>query len=155
MKLGQGHMQIRMFSQAALGVVFCVCLSACAKIQSQTMDVAGGAAIAPLPAGTVRPVARPETATLGSAAGTVSTSRGDLGSTIVSLGSPTESGMWLKTPLVRTPTTGHVTFGGASQKVNLIPIEGAASAGSRMSLAAMQALGVPLTELVEIRVFAD
>lgn len=155
MKLGQGHMQTRMFSKTALGLVFCVCLSACAKIQPQAMDVAGDAAIAPLPAGTVRPVARPETATSAHTTGSLTAARGDLGSTIVSLGSPTESGMWLKTPLVRTQTTGHVTFGAASQKVKLIPIEGAASAGSRMSLAAMQALGVPLTELVEIRVFAD
>ena len=40
-----------------------------------------------------------------------------------------------------------------SVEVTLIPIEGPRTAGSRMSLAAMQALGAPLGDLVEVDVF--
>jgi hypothetical protein len=36
--------------------------------------------------------------------------------------------------------------------LTLRPIEGAAGAGSRLSIDAMRALGLPLTELVEVQV---
>ena len=36
-----------------------------------------------------------------------------------------------------------------------IPIEGPPTAGSRISLAALRVLGVPLNELIELRVFVN
>jgi len=79
---------------------------------------------------------------------------GELGSTIVSLGAAGEPGMWLKTPLVDREQKGRVYHNGLWLAVTLIPIEGEATAGSRMSLAAMRALELPLTELTEVRVTA-
>ncbi len=79
----------------------------------------------------------------------------DLGRTIASLGSPTEPGFWLKTPLVSEPARGRVEYAetGSSVVLDLIPIEGAKTAGSRISLAALRLLGAPLTGLPEVRVF--
>ncbi|NRB03241.1 MAG: hypothetical protein HRU30_08250 [Rhodobacteraceae bacterium] len=105
-------------------------------------------------AGQTRPVLRPEG---GSGADTVApepAANGALGTTVVSLGNPAEPGLWLKTPLVSREQPGRVTKGGGSVNVTLIPIEGAATAGSRMSLAAMQALGISPADLTEVSVFA-
>lgn len=79
---------------------------------------------------------------------------GVLGRTIASLGSPAEQGLWLKTPLVTSEGAGQVTFlkSGKQIDVTLIPIDGPSTAGSRMSLQAFQALGAPLTDLIEISV---
>lgn len=78
-----------------------------------------------------------------------------LGTTIASLGSPTEPGFWLKTPLVKREQQGHVIYPATGKlvQVTLIPIDGPASAGSRMSLAALRLIGAPLTGLPEIDVF--
>lgn len=80
-----------------------------------------------------------------------------LGTTVASLGDPTRSGFWLETPLVDAPGQGRVEYPetGKSAQVELIPIEGAATAGSRISLPAMRLIGAPLTELVTIRVFRN
>lgn len=77
-----------------------------------------------------------------------------LGKTVVSLGSPTEPGLWLKTPLVKTETQGRVTnpANGKSSAVTLIPIDGPATAGSRMSLAALRLIEASLTDLTEVDV---
>ncbi|MFD2738571.1 hypothetical protein ACFSUD_03215 [Sulfitobacter aestuarii] len=77
-----------------------------------------------------------------------------LGNTVVSLGSPTEPGLWLKTPLVKAEQAGRVTNPktGKSAQVTLIPIEGPPTAGSRMSLAALRLLGASLTDLTEMQV---
>tara|TARA_R110002049_G_scaffold274875_1_gene452888 strand:- start:107 stop:643 length:537 start_codon:yes stop_codon:yes gene_type:complete len=77
-----------------------------------------------------------------------------LGSTVASLGNATEPGLWLKTPLVKTEMQGRVTnpATGKSSTVTLLPIEGAASAGSRMSLAALRLIGASLTELTTVNV---
>jgi hypothetical protein len=76
-----------------------------------------------------------------------------LGTTIASLGDPTEQGFWLRTPLVSEETQGAVeTAGGAVVQVKLIPIDGPASAGSRISLAAMRALDLGLTDLATLTV---
>ena len=81
---------------------------------------------------------------------------GVLGVTIASLGSPADPGLWLKTPLVTRETRGRVvTASGGQLAVTLRPIAGEATAGSRLSLEAMQALGLPLAELVELTVIAD
>ena len=77
---------------------------------------------------------------------------GMLGTTIASLGDPGQGGMWIKTPLVRAPGKGTVGYNGQSVAVDLIPIDDAAGSGSRMSLAAFQALGAPITGLPEITV---
>lgn len=79
----------------------------------------------------------------------------DLGVTIASLGTATEPGFWLKTPLVDAPAKGRVVYPGTGQsvQVDLIPIDGPKTAGSRMSLAAMRLVGAPFTGLPEIRVY--
>jgi len=77
----------------------------------------------------------------------------DLGTTIASLGDPTEQGFWMRTPLVSAETDGVVeTEGGAIVKVKLIPIDGPPTAGSRLSLSAMRALDLGLTDLATLRV---
>jgi len=78
-----------------------------------------------------------------------------LGATIASLGAPSEPGFWLKTPLVSSPAKGRVVYPetGKSVVVDLIPIEGPDTAGSRMSLPAMRLIEAPLTGLPEVQVF--
>jgi hypothetical protein len=77
-----------------------------------------------------------------------------LGTTIASLGSPAEAGFWLKTPLVTVETPGRVVLGSVSVNVDLIPSGAAPGSGSQLSLAAFRLLGVPLTSLPEVTVFA-
>ncbi|MFW2586838.1 hypothetical protein [Sagittula sp. SSi028] len=77
-----------------------------------------------------------------------------LGSTVASLGDPSKPGLWLETPLVKSVQSGRVAYNGQSAKVELRPIDGPASAGSRMSLSAMQLVGAPLTDLPTVEVFA-
>lgn len=81
----------------------------------------------------------------------------NLGTTIASLGSPTEPGFWLKTPLVKTHTQGRVTntANGKSSAVTLIPIGGPVTGGSRMSLPAMRLIEASLNELTEVEVTID
>ncbi len=78
-----------------------------------------------------------------------------IGRTIASLGDPAAGGFWLETPLVSTPQMGSVkdVKSGASVALELRPIEGATSAGSRISLAAMRVLEVALTDLPELDVY--
>ncbi len=80
-----------------------------------------------------------------------------LGTTIASLGTPAETGFWLKTPLVARQTPGRVIYPvtGKSVEVTLIPLDGPPTAGSRMSLAALRLIGAPLTGLPEVEVFAE
>ena len=91
------------------------------------------------------------------AAAPATTATKSLGKTVASLGSPTEPGLWLKTPLVSTEQQGRVTnpSNGKSSLVTLIPIDGPATAGSRMSLAAMRIIELPLTDLSEVDVALD
>lgn len=78
-----------------------------------------------------------------------------LGSTIASLGDPTEGGFWIKTPLVKERGLGRIVdpSTGKSAKVDLIPLDGPASGGSQVSLPALQLLGVSLTDLPTIEVY--
>lgn len=78
-----------------------------------------------------------------------------LGTTVASLGEVAEAGFWLKTPLVTERTRGRVLnpASGKSAQVDLIPIDGPASAGSRISLAAMRLLEASLTDLPTVEVF--
>lgn len=76
----------------------------------------------------------------------------ELGKTSVALGSPAEQGFWLKSALVAAPGKGKVvTAGGASVAVDLQPGTG----GALLSLAAYRALGLSLTDLPEVTVFAE
>ena len=80
-----------------------------------------------------------------------------LGRTVASLGSPSEPGFWLKTPLVRQEGPGRVVdpATGKSVQVTLIPIDGPATAGSRMSLPALRLLGASLAGLTDVEVYSD
>lgn len=76
-------------------------------------------------------------------------------STIAGLGDPTVPGLWMETPLVTAEQVARVRSAkGAEVTLTLRPIAGEASAGSRLSIDAMRALGAPLTELVELKVSA-
>ncbi|MEB8385964.1 hypothetical protein OO012_01875 [Rhodobacteraceae bacterium KMM 6894] len=79
----------------------------------------------------------------------------DLGLTVASLGAVGEPGFWLKTPLVSAPGKGRVVYpaSGKEVQVDLIPIEGPKTAGSRMSLSALRVIDAPLAGLPELRVF--
>ena len=77
----------------------------------------------------------------------------NLGSTIASLGSPTEPGIWLRTGLVSELVQGRVVYQGKSVNVELRPSGGPATAGSQISLAAMRLLGAPLTGLPQLTVY--
>lgn len=90
------------------------------------------------------------------AAAAPSTGGGKLGRTVASLGDATEGGFWIKTPLVKAPAKGRVVnpANGKSANVDLQPLSGG-GAGSQLSLAAMQALGVSLTDLPDIEVWQN
>ncbi|WP_417741334.1 hypothetical protein [Salipiger sp.] len=79
-----------------------------------------------------------------------------LGTTVVSLGDPSKPGFWLETPLVSAEQEGRVVFPGSgkSAQVTLTPIDGPATAGSRISLAAMRLIEAPLTDLPTVEVYA-
>ena len=79
-----------------------------------------------------------------------------LGLSVASLGDPTQAGFWIKTPLVSAQTKGRVVYPGSgkSVQVDLIPIDGADTAGSRLSLAAFRIIEAPLTELPEVEIFS-
>ena len=78
-----------------------------------------------------------------------------LGTTVASLA--TEPGLWLKTPLVKSEQPGRVTnpTTGKSASVTLIPLDGPATAGSRMSLPALRLIGASLTDLTTVEVSAE
>jgi hypothetical protein len=82
--------------------------------------------------------------------------RGLPGTTIASLGDVTQPGLWLRTPLVSTAMRGRVRDPqtGRAVVLDLIPLDAAPGAGSRMSLGAYQKLNLPLTALPQLRVSA-
>ncbi|MBF9034760.1 hypothetical protein HKCCE2091_10960 [Rhodobacterales bacterium HKCCE2091] len=80
---------------------------------------------------------------------------GPLGTTVATLGDATVTGLWMETPLVDGRTEGRVTAeNGTSVTLTLIPSGGLEGSGSRLSLQAMQALGLPLTAIAEVSVAA-
>lgn len=81
---------------------------------------------------------------------------GKLGRTVAGLGDPARSGLWLETPLVTSGGKGRVVWPttGRWVAVALIPASGEVTAGSRLSVEAMRALDAPLTELIEVEVYA-
>jgi len=80
-----------------------------------------------------------------------------LGTTNVSLGSPADPGIWLKTGLVSALQEGRAEYpaNGKSVNLELRPSGGDAAASSQMSLAAMRLLEIPLTALADVDVFAN
>ena len=138
-----------------LCVVSCVGLSGCAVVDRLQGGDADAGVDAPITAGPVRPQARPDDAPVIEDAPEVSI--GTLGRTVASLGNAAEPGLWLKTPLVQTEQPGTVYYAATNKSVTvtLIPIDGPATAGSRLSLQAMQELGAPLTGLPEVNVLAS
>ncbi len=82
----------------------------------------------------------------------VAASEQSLGKVAVSLGSPAEQGFWLRSSLVKAPGKGRVeTAGGKSVAVDLLP----GTSGAQLSLAAFRALGLSLTALPEVTVYAN
>ena len=82
----------------------------------------------------------------------VSGGEANLGSVVVALGSPTEQGFWLRSSLVTNAGKGRVvTADGITVNVDLQPGTGAAL----LSLAAYRALGLGLTDLPEVTVYAN
>jgi hypothetical protein len=76
----------------------------------------------------------------------------ELGRVVVALGSPAEQGFWIKTSLAAAPGKGRVeTADGQSVNVDLIPGTG----GALLSLAAFRQLGLSLTDLPEVTVYAN
>jgi hypothetical protein len=76
----------------------------------------------------------------------------ELGTVVAALGSPAEQGFWLSADIIAAPAQGRVeTADGTSVAVELRPGEG----GALLSLAAYRALGLALTDLPELRVFAE
>ncbi|TFL17965.1 hypothetical protein DR046_12460 [Jannaschia formosa] len=72
---------------------------------------------------------------------------GELGTVTVSLGDPAEPGLWVKSGLVSSEQPGTVRTGdGEAISVTLRPI-GSGSGGPQISLAALRALGLPITGL--------
>lgn len=74
-----------------------------------------------------------------------------LGKAVVALGPPAEQGLWLSTTLVDKPVQGRIeTAAGKSLALEIRP----GSGGALLSLAAFQALGLSLTDLPEVTVYA-
>ena len=79
-----------------------------------------------------------------------------LGVTVATLGNPADPGFWLETSLAHTTGPGRaVAANGASVQLELRPIDGPDSAGSRISLSALRLLNVGLTGLHELTVYAQ
>ncbi len=78
-----------------------------------------------------------------------------LGTTIATLGSSADPGIWLKTPLVSTLVPGRVEFKGKSINLELLPSGGAEGSGSQISLPAMRLLDAPLTGFLDLTVYKD
>ena len=75
----------------------------------------------------------------------------ELGRLAVSLGTATTPGFWLRSTLVDAPRPGRVvTAAGGTLQVDLLPGGGAA----QLSLSAFRALGLNLTALPEVTVYA-
>ena len=76
----------------------------------------------------------------------------ELGVVVAALGSPAEQGFWLSAAIIATTAPGRVeTASGQSVAVELRPGQG----GALLSLAAYRALGLALTDLPELTVFAQ
>lgn len=78
-----------------------------------------------------------------------------LGKTLASLGSPSDPGIWLKTPLVDALTAGRIDYNGRSLNIELRPSGGEIGSGSQISLPAMGLLNASLTDIIELTVYSE
>lgn len=151
-----------------VSLLLCLSLSACGlvdRIKGRDADAGSSTEAPPVPKGPLSATAPlggaqsaaalDQTTDAEKAAATAAPSAGaerELGRVVVALGSPAEQGFWLKSALVAAPGKGRVvTAGGKSVNVDLQPGTGAAL----LSLAAYRALGLGLTDLPELQVFAN
>tara|TARA_B110000503_G_C6960211_1_gene334704 strand:+ start:80 stop:541 length:462 start_codon:yes stop_codon:yes gene_type:complete len=123
----------------------------------QTPQVAVVAPIAALPPPDARTVAQFDTTTAedraAATAAPTPASETRLSTTIATLGSPFDPGIWLKTPLVTELLLGRVDYSGTSVNLELRPSGGEAGSGSQISLPAMLLLDAPLTGLLDLTVY--
>lgn len=109
-------------------------------------------------AATPQIVAVPPAETIADGTGVVPPS-GDgrfVGFTVASLGDASAPGLWIETPLVTEEQVGRVVSeNGLQLPLMLRPTGGARNSGSRLSLAAFQELGIPLTALPTLTVISD
>lgn len=125
-----------------------------APVETAVLTPATAAPAPPIAAQTAEALDTTTAAQRAAASAPATTGARKLGTTVVSLGSPTEPGLWLKTPLVQAEAQGRVTnlASGKASLVTLIPIDGPATGGSRMSLAALRLIEASLTDLTEVEV---
>ena len=99
----------------------------------------------------IRPLRRPDFSTRAPDAPEPAPRSG--ATTLAGLGDPTQPGLWLRTGLVSAVQAGRVTTeAGRTLDLELRPSGGDPGSGSQISLAAMQALGLPLAALASLRV---
>lgn len=115
-----------------------------------------GSAAAPLrPQGRTADALDTTSAAERSAASSAPAGGRELGETLAGLGPPAEGGFWLRTGLVSDTRAGRVVAaGGSAVALELRPSGRESGSGSQISLAALRALGLPLTQLAELTVFA-
>ncbi|MEZ5912888.1 MAG: D-galactarate dehydratase [Paracoccaceae bacterium] len=146
------------FAPLAVAFGLSLALGGCAEVKSTLKSLRPGAsARAPAPGANTADALDTTTEAERAAALDAGPTSGEreLGTTVASLGSPTEPGFWMKTPLVSAPARGRVvTVTGESVAVDLIPSGGPAGGGSQLSLAAFRALGLSLTGLPQVTVFS-
>lgn len=124
-------------------------LSALSEADPQTVAAQEITPVTPPPETKLRKRAEPSIAP----SNTSAPSYGQSSKTVAGLGDPGRAGLWMETPLVSSPRNARVTApNGRSVVVTLEPVRGDTGAGSRLSIGAMRSLGLPLTELVELRV---
>lgn len=103
-------------------------------------------------------IAPAESSTRAAAVAEGDTAAGDSvrGFSVASLGDATVPGLWIETPLVdRERVATVVAPNGTTVEVTARPSGGERGSGSRLSLAAFQALGLDLTSLPTVTVIAD
>ncbi|PTW52090.1 hypothetical protein [Rhodovulum kholense] len=81
----------------------------------------------------------------------------ELGVTTASLGDPNEAGFWAVTPLVDETRRGRLAdpVSGASVQVELRPSDSSPGAGTRVSMEALRALGLPPISLTNLKVYVS
>ncbi|GAB4270415.1 MAG: hypothetical protein Kow0013_22660 [Pararhodobacter sp.] len=135
-----------------------VALSACGlSLAPRGADIGPPVSVTEEPGDDVlRPRARGGEAVAPSPAPPTPAADGFLGETLAGLGTPGETGLWLRTGLVAAPVQGRVeTETGRSLTLELRPSGAGPGAGSHLSLMAMQSLGLPLSSLASLRVFLN
>ena len=129
--------------------------SGASEVQSAPADVITEAVVGEAAAEDIAPV---ESATRAAAVAEGDTGAGDSvrGFSVASLGDATVPGLWIETPLVdRERAVTVVAPNGTTVEVSGRPSGGERGSGSRLSLAAFQALGLNLTSLPTVTVIAD